>query len=184
MKGIAFTLLNELVEQSFGMETWDTVLQRTGLDGIFTAAGSYPDDDVFRIVTVLSEISGLPPEVLVRTFGEFMFKGFVEQYPHFFPEGQKARELLKSVDSIIHVEVRKLFPDAAPPTFACEERDDGTLLMTYRSPRRLCILAEGLINGAAQYFQEPITHRQIACMYRGADHCCFELTFGGSPDAC
>ncbi|MEZ6060790.1 MAG: heme NO-binding domain-containing protein [Planctomycetaceae bacterium] len=182
MKGIAFTLLNELVEQKFGMEVWDSLLESTGQDGVFTAAASYPDQAILNLVAALSQHSGIAAEDLVRAFGEFMFTGFAQQYPSFFPDGISARELLKSVDGIIHVEVKKLFPDALLPRFEYEEPSADRLVMIYRSERQLCALAEGLINGAAAWFGEPIQHSQTKCTHRGDDHCRFELTFGGRHD--
>jgi hypothetical protein len=179
MKGIVFTLLNELVEESFGMEAWDTLLQKTELDGIYTAAGSYPDQQALSIVKALSEQSGLAADSLLRVFGEYMFSGFVSQYPTFFPKGIRAKELLMSVDGIIHVEVQKLFPDAVLPRFEYEDPAENQLIMRYHSQRKLCTLAEGLINRAAKYFDETIEHTQTKCMLHGDDHCRFELKFGG-----
>ena len=49
--------------------------------------------------------------------------------------------------------------------------------MIYRSQRKLCALAEGLIEGAAEQFGETVTIRHPQCMHRGDEHCRLELTF-------
>ena len=51
--------------------------------------------------------------------------------------------------------VKKLYPDAELPTFDCS-RTEHSLTMLYRSPRCLAALAEGLIQGCADHFREPI----------------------------
>ncbi|MCA9047337.1 MAG: heme NO-binding domain-containing protein [Planctomycetaceae bacterium] len=177
MKGIVFTLFSELVEQTFGPAAWDRLLLSTGDSGIYTAAASYPDESINRLVGALSKQSGLATAKLIRTFGRFMLHGFVQQYPSFFPDGQNAKQLLMSVDGIIHVEVKKLFPDAVLPRFEYEDPAPDRLVMTYRSERGLCALAEGLIDGAGEHFGETITHRQTSCVHLGSDHCRFELLF-------
>ncbi len=164
------------------MEAWDSLLQKAGLNGIYTAAGSYPDLQAFNIVGALSKHSGMATDTLLGVFGEYMFSGFVSQYPTFFPEGIHTKELLKSVDGIIHVEVQKLFPDAILPKFEYEDPSEDRLVMKYTSQRKLCKLAEGLFNGAAKHFGESIEHTQSKCMLLGDDHCRFELKFGSNHD--
>ena len=177
MKGIVFTLFNELVEKAFGLKAWDDLLKRTGQDGIYTAAQTYPDSAILSMVGGLSEQSGVPGGQLLRTFGEFMLKGFVDQYPTFFPAGMSAKELLMSVDGIIHVEVKKLFSEVQLPRFEYEDPAADRLVLIYRSKRQLCALAEGLIDGTAKHFGEKITRTQTLCTHSGSDHCRFELVF-------
>ena len=180
MKGIAFTLLNELVESRFGLKAWDDVLRSTGDDGVFTAAGNYADGRIFNLIRGLSKQTGIAADLLVRTFGEFMFGGFVRHYPGFFEGVESPKELLSSVDGIIHVEVKKLFPEAILPKFDCEDPGEGRLVLIYRSKRKLCSLAESLFNGAAKHFGTTINHHQTKCVHHGDDHCRFELNFGES----
>jgi len=54
----------------------------------------------------------------------------------------------------IHVEVRKLYPDAELPTFTCDTSTPGRLTMLYRSSRPFADLAEGLIAGCIAHFCE------------------------------
>lgn len=178
MKGIVFTLFNELVEQQFGLEAWDSLLRNTGQDGVYTAASTYPDEQILKMVGGLSEQSGLPAQTLVHAFGKFMLKGFVQQYPTFFQGDVTAKQLLKSVDGIIHIEVKKLFPDAILPSFEYEDPCEDQLVMIYRSDRKLCSLAEGLIDGTAEHFGASISRRHTECLLNGDDHCRLELTFG------
>ena len=179
MKGIVFTVLNELVESRFGLSAWDSLLARTGHKGIYTSAASYPDAEAMSLVAGLSLQTGIAAQTLVRVFGKFLFGGFVRHYPCFFTNQQTAKGLLKSVDSMIHVEVKKLYPDAVLPRFEYEDPAENQLVMIYRSPRKLCALAEGLFEGAAAHFGTTIQQTQTRCVHRGDDHCRFELTFGG-----
>ena len=49
--------------------------------------------------------------------------------------------------------------------------------MGYRSPRKLCSFAEGLLLGAADHYGEKLTIEQPLCMKRGDDRCVLEIEF-------
>ena len=49
--------------------------------------------------------------------------------------------------------------------------------MGYRSPRKMCSFAEGLLLGAADHFAERLTIEQPFCMKRGDPQCVLECTF-------
>jgi hypothetical protein len=76
-----------------------------------------------------------------------------------------------SVNSIIHPEVRKLYAGAGCPHFHFEDAPDGALMMGYNSPRRLCALAHGFIEGAADHFGETVNVEHPTCMHRGDAKC-------------
>ncbi|MFT5176074.1 MAG: hypothetical protein ACI8W7_004268 [Gammaproteobacteria bacterium] len=103
------------------------------------------------MVGALHEVSGLPVAQLVRAFGEDSHYQFAENYPASF-HNASAKQLLLSVDEVIHVEVRKLYPDAVLPAFNYEDTHDSRLVMLYKSPRKLCHYAESQIGGIAKHF--------------------------------
>ncbi|MCA9186307.1 MAG: heme NO-binding domain-containing protein [Pirellulaceae bacterium] len=179
MKGIVFTCLNEMVEDTFGVAAWDDMLGQAHLDGVYTAADTYADAEMLALVGAMSDRTGTAPADLIREFGKYMLPKMAEQYPVFFPPGMVARQFLLSVHDIIHVEVKKLFPDAELPTFQYEMPADDQLVMVYRSRRQLCVLAEGLIEGAAAYFGEQLRYKQSQCYHQGDDHCRIEICFMG-----
>jgi hypothetical protein len=178
MKGIVFNLLEEVVRAEYGEDTWDDLLDQAGLDGAYTSLGGYPDSDIFKLVGAASAATGLPPETIVRWFGRKAIPLLGQRYPEFFNSHASARSFLLTLNSIIHPEVRKLYPGADVPTFDIEPTpDDGTMLMGYRSARRLCALAEGFIEGSGDHFGEAIAIEQPSCMHRGDERCLLKITF-------
>ena len=81
--------------------------------------------------------------------------GFMRCTPAFSKGLPSAVDFLFGIESVIHTEVRKLYPDAQLPGFDCVRRDDG-LDMVYASPRHFGDLAEGLIGGAIAHFGDPL----------------------------
>ncbi len=179
MKGAIFTCLQELVEQEHGILFWDKVLAEKSYDsdGIYISTKSYSDEELFSIVTYLSEATKTEPSQLIRSLGEKLFSKLLPMAP---PEAQQARDLrsfLLMVEKIIHVEVLKLYADANLPEFKYDNQQSDYLIMKYTSPRKLCHLSEGLIFGAAAHFKQEITIEQTTCMHSGDDCCTLKILF-------
>lgn len=157
MKGIVFTELIEMVEEDLGLEIADRMIAgaQTKEDGAYTAVGTYDHGELIKLVVSLSKETGIPVAELVQTFGRHLFTQFSKLYPQFFQGIDSALRFLPLVESYIHVEVRKLYPDAELPSFDCVE-GDGTLEMTYRSKRPFADLAEGLVRAAVDYFDDDL----------------------------
>jgi hypothetical protein len=156
MKGTIFVELVKMAEGAFGEDTVDSILDKADLEngGAFTTVGNYPCSELVKIVVAFSDHSGLSPDVLQKMFGHWMLTHFAENYPHFFGDKTDAFSLLESIENEIHVEVRKLYPDAELPTFDTQRSTPDTLLMTYESPRPLAAFCEGMIEAALTYFDE------------------------------
>lgn len=154
MKGIVFTEFLEMVEQRFGLTTMDRIIETAQLDndGAYTAVGTYDHHELLRLVQALCNETGAPVPELVEAFGEYLFDRFTVAFPSFIEGKDSAIAFLLGVDRYIHVEVRKLYPDAELPTFTYETPSADKLIMTYQSRRPLADLAEGLIRGCIKHY--------------------------------
>jgi hypothetical protein len=177
VKGIIFNLAEEVLTDKHGVEVWDEVLERSGLDGAYTSLGSYPDAELFAIVGAASELLGADAGDVVRDLGQGALPLLAERYPEFFAPHRDARSFVLTLNDIIHPEVRKVYPGAEVPEFDFDTSDADVLLMGYRSPRKLCALAEGFVVGAARHYGEVAEVRHLACMHDGADECLLECRF-------
>lgn len=159
MKGMVFTELLDMVEEKFGIDMVDSIIEDADLPvskGVYTAVGTYPHEEVVSLVMQLSKHSGIAPDELLKIYGEHLFARFHGAYPQFFQGATDAFGFLSSIDQYIHVEVRKLYPDAELPHFECE-RDGDTMKMIYSSSRHMEDFAEGLIRGCLKHFNETAT---------------------------
>lgn len=156
MKGIVFTEFLDMVEQKFGYEIVDQIITESKLksNGIYTAVGTYPHSEVVTLLMNLSNKVAIEPTTLLKEFGKYLFDTFLSSYPQFFSAVDNAFAFLHSIDKHIHVEVLKLYPDATLPKFLSKETEDGTLVMTYKSERKMAALAEGLIEKAILHYHE------------------------------
>ena len=169
MKGVVFTEFMDMVEEVFSPEVLDTIIEQSHLPnhGAYTSVGTYDHQEIVRMTTHLSEHLNIPIAVLLKTFGKHLFGRFSQLFPIFFIEPKNAFDFLKKLDSYIHVEVKKLYPDAELPRFYYEQSDEHTLVLYYLSSRHFEDLAVGLIEGSLEYYQHQasITHEPI--IYKG-----------------
>lgn len=177
MKGVVFNLLEEVVVRHHGDDTWDALLDSAGVSGAYTSLGSYADEEMGKLVMAASGALGLPPAEILRWFGREAMPVLAERYPAFFAPHTAARPFVLSVNSIIHPEVRKVYPGANVPTFEFHDVPDGPLVMGYYSARKLCALAQGFIEGAAAHFGETAHFDHPHCMHRGDPKCELRITF-------
>jgi hypothetical protein len=175
MKGVIFNLLEQIVTDELGAETWDALLEKSKLDGAYTSLGSYPDNDLFKIVDAAAEALGKPPQEIVRWTGMRALPLLARRYPNFFTPHKTTRTFVLTLNDIIHPEVRKLYPGADVPEFGFDPRDPHVLRMSYQSARKMCAFAEGLITGSATYFGETAQILQTKCMLHGDSECLFEI---------
>lgn len=177
MKGIVFNLLEDAIVDSHGDEAWETILEAAGVDGAYTALGNYPDVQMTALVASACDLLDAPAERVLQGFGRVALPALAARYPEFLAEHASAKSFLLTLDHTVHREVVKLYPDARPPRFTFEDRDERTLVMHYVSERRLCSLAEGMIEGTATHFGETVALDHTECMHDGADRCTLVATF-------
>jgi len=163
MKGIVFTEFLEMVEQEFEPAMVETILERANLPsgGAYTSVGTYDHAEIVELVAQLSTATGTPPADLIRTFGHYLFGRFVHLFPSYFDGIDSALGFLPRVHDYVHVEVRKLYPDAELPSFVCRSGGGADLEMVYRSKHPFPDLAEGLILGCVDHFHDSMQlHRE------------------------
>ncbi|MBU2941227.1 heme NO-binding domain-containing protein [Shimia thalassica] len=164
MKGVVFVELLSMAESAFGEATVDNVLDEADLDngGAFTAVGNYPCDHLIKLVEGFSEKSGASPEALQQKFGFWMLDFFEKGYSDFFVGKENSFDMLEAIDTEIHVEVLKLYPEAELPSFTTERFGDNQFEMVYSSPRPLVEFCQGLIEACIERFKETATIERTA----------------------
>lgn len=177
MKGIIFHLVEGYVVADGGDAAWDRLLVDADLPGGYSSLGDYDDEDLPRLVAAYSTSHGVGAEDASRAIGRHALLTLAERYPQFFATHTRTRDMLLTLNDVIHPEVRKLQHSATPPHFDYVATDADDFEMGYHSGRRLCFLAEGMISGAAAYYGETVRITQPECMHAGADRCLIRCSF-------
>ncbi len=137
MKGIIFTEFLELVEEKFGLTVLDDILDRAGDEGVYTAVGSYDHRKLVSVIVHLSQVTGLSVEQLQEVFGEAVFDNLLASISNrsSLHQCHSTFQFIRHVEEYIHVEVKKLYPDAKPPEFIFIEQDRMKMVFDYKSAR-------------------------------------------------
>lgn len=171
VKGIVFNLLEEVITTSQGADAWYDVVDKANVSGVYTSLGSYPDAELFALVTEFSESLGLDTAEVLRGFGRAAMPLLADRYSIFFDQHDCASSFILSVNDIIHPEVRKLYSGAGCPHFHFQYDSDGRLIVGYRSPRKLCQLAHGFVEGASDHYRQSVRIEHLLCMNAGDPLC-------------
>lgn len=158
MKGIVFTEFLEFVEDQMGADMVDAIIDDCDLasGGAYTAVGTYPFAELRDLLLALARRAEADPADLLRGFGHKLCRTFTIGHGQYFAAAGSLFDFLGSIEDHIHVEVRKLYPDAELPSLKVAGRTDREMLLDYSSSRGLEALAEGLICASAEHFGETV----------------------------
>jgi len=155
MKGILFTDFVEFMERELPAAAAQVEVRA------YSPLGSYPEDELLALVARAGKAAGLPVSDVLRRFGAQLFRTLATIYPVFLDGVGSAFELLGGIETYVHGEVKKLYPDAEFPGFEVHTRAPGGLELVYRSRRPLADLAEGMMRGCIAWFGDRVDlHRQ------------------------
>lgn len=158
MKGMIFTEFLELVERTYSPEMADALIDSSHLPsgGAYTSVGNYDHREMVSLVMALHRRTDRPVSELLHWFGLNLFDTLATGFPVFFEGKTHPFDVLSGIESVIHTEVRKLYPDAELPAFAVSRLATHTLQLDYHSPRCMDDVAHGLIDGCLAHFQSPV----------------------------
>lgn len=154
MKGTIFIAFCAMVEKHFSPEMLDDIIEATKPEsrGAYTTVGKYPHGEILNYVVELNRRTDIPIETLVKTFGQYLFGHLARGHQQMMDKCDGAMDFLYTLETKVHTQVRKLYPDASLPQFDCAYDDSGALIMDYRSERPMADLAEGLIEASIAHF--------------------------------
>ena len=174
--GIVFTSFRQFVTSRFGLGAASAAWAG---EPPYSITASYADAEFHRLFAHVCEQTGSEADELLREFGVFTGeRTFVLLYPSFYREAGDARRFLLGVEQRIHELIRAVVPEARPPRLGIEPTGADGVRITYDSPRRLCVLLEGLVLGTARHFGQAADVSEVLCMRRGDEACVFEARLG------
>lgn len=164
MKGIILSEFVEFLEDQFGFEVAQKVIDSSGVSskGAYSRVGRYDYQELIQLLTHAVEQTDTDVDDLTQPFADHLFTVFKRDYSVFFEGVSSAAQMLTRIDGHIHVEVKKLYPDAELPKFEYQETED-VLILNYKSPRPLADVAKALVSACLKYFEnrESLTQYSI-----------------------
>ena len=175
MHGVIFASFNDYATARFGADVARRVFED---EPIYLMSEAYDDERLFALVERTAATTDTPVDDLVRDFGYFTAQTtFARLYPAFFAVAGGARPFLLTVEERIHELVRATIPNARPPELRVAPLGDDGVQIAYKSPRQLCVLLTGLLEGTASHYGERANIVESECMRNGAPACLFDVRF-------
>ena len=158
MKGIIFRAFIDHVEDRYGLAVADAMISGSDLgnQGAYTSVGTYDPAELIKMIGCLSQQVGTDVAGILKEFGTGLFQGLVDAYPKLVVQHADSFSLIEAIETNIHVEVRKLYPDAELPSFSHQLVEPDRMILIYSSSRGLADFAEGLLRGCFDYFGDTI----------------------------
>jgi len=180
MYGLVNKGIEELVVTNFGVEKWELIKLKAGVDvDVFISNEGYPDDLTFKLVGAAVEVLGIPAEDILIAFGEhWVLQTAAQNYgPMMKSGGSSLKEFLVNLPNF-HTRVAMIYPNLEPPRFQCTDVMDGGLHLHYHSHRSgLTSFVTGLIQGLGKLYETPCTSTILKRKDQGEDHDVFAVTW-------
>src|SRR5205823_2311916 len=144
------------------------------------ASRVYNDETLLAGVGAACKLTGLPANVLLQEYGRyFMLNGLTSHLcAYLLVQVHSGRDLLLTMRNA-HAQMRRTPDGLIPPLFGFEllSSNPNGLALIYDSPRQLCSVLWGAIEGAAERYGERVQIREAVCMKGGAALCRLEAIF-------
>ncbi len=144
------------------------------------ASRVYNDETLLAGVGAACKLTGLPADVLLQEYGRyFMLNGLTSHLcAYLLGQVHSGRDLLLTMRNA-HAQMRRTPDGLTPPLFSFEplSSNPNGLALIYDSPRQLCSVVWGAMEGAAQRYGERAHILEHTCMKHGAALCRLEVTF-------
>ena len=164
MKGAIVNCLAELVKTKFGTEKWQESLEKAGIPrkSTFLVTQDVDDDVVMKVLGSVCKTLNISLVQAADVFGEYWVNVYAPRiYAPYYHGVNSAKDFLLKMDDI-HKRTTKNIPNAHPPRFDYEWKDDKTLIMTYISHRSLIDIMIGLVKGVGKYFKEDLKIKKLS----------------------
>jgi hypothetical protein len=177
MKGIVFVNFNEFINELWGDEFWDNLLNEAELPsgGVYTTFGTYDDQKLFTLICL-----GVDKKNIYVKYAQFVsVKWAFREFYSFAPAGvhnfTDVFESAHTVQSFIHLEADKLDTDTLPPKSMFLSETPKKILSHYQSAGKLCFLCEDILPSPATHTGQKVKVSQIGCEYESGRCCVLEV---------
>lgn len=169
MHGLIFASFRDYLVSEHGEEAASDVLAG---EPLYSLGEAYPDEQFLMLLERACATTALPLDELLFEFGVFTAATtFAGLYSVLFKMSPTARTFLLTVETPIHDVIRKALPDARPPSLAVTDLGEDGLEIVYTSPRRICAMLRGLVEGTGRVYGESLVVEEPECMHRGDPAC-------------
>jgi predicted hydrocarbon binding protein len=172
MNGVFHKGLKDFTVERYGRDTWRAARDAAGVEErVYLPVDSFPDHEFIELVQALAAEAPDSPFEVLEAFGRFVAGRLVETYGGMIEDDWDAMDLLEHLESSVHEPLRTHNERLDPPRIEATRDGPSQVTIRYRSPRKLCPVATGLIRGVADHYDQEVYVSEPRCMHEGDDLC-------------
>jgi hypothetical protein len=187
MHGLIFVTWEKYLADRFGSALLDAYRDEIGETAASAPLASrlYDDATLLAGVRAANQLTGVSADTLLREYGRyFIINGLTNHLcSYVLSQIHSASALLLAMRDV-HARLRHTHEGMTPPFFNYEAPlHPNEVSLIYDSPRHLCSVLWGAIEGAAERYGEQVRIVERTCMKRGGELCRIEAHFSApAPD--
>ena len=164
MKGTVFVCLRELVIGASDEVTWRACILDAGFDPftIFTPNSDVAEERTLPLITAICKRLNLTLVQAADAFGEHWVNVYSPRlYKHLYSKHKTSRAFFEDINAM-HQRLTRQVPNARPPRFVLEWKNDKVLVMHYQSGRSLIDIAVGMARAIGRYYGEALEVTRVS----------------------
>ncbi len=155
MSGLIFVSFIQMIEENFGLEILQTIIEKGKLksEGVYVRGDSYDKKEFFILLNALSSEINMSKRDILKMYGESLSDYLNDTYPEFF-EGKNLKSVLLNLNNVVTKDLKLIYRDIYLPVVNINE--DGTKKVVIEfvcSAGREDVL-EGFIRGVGRLYSE------------------------------
>jgi hypothetical protein len=172
MQGFIHLLLEAYVGERIGPRALPEIRRLAGVSGPPLATQFFPDEVTFKLIQAAASLQRIDAGEFLYQFGiYFITAPLMERSFRTFLEGQHSARAFVMQATSIHRALEISMPRATMPKLRYIEHNAELLEIIYDSPRHFCRFLQGILEGVAIRFHEPLEVHEMECQHRGAPAC-------------
>ncbi|WP_436346379.1 heme NO-binding domain-containing protein [Natronorubrum sp. FCH18a] len=174
MHGIVHKTLKEYVVDRTDEDTWETILDRAGLEpALYLPVSTYDDHEIDAILSTLSSMATQSRRQIERDFGRTLAPELLSTFNAHVRE-EDLFALLERLERV-RDDVDAATDETSLPAVSGTGETDGGVRVTHRTHRKpaYCGLARGILEGIADEFDADATVTEQRCVDDGEEACVF-----------
>ncbi|WP_226482127.1 heme NO-binding domain-containing protein [Natrinema amylolyticum] len=178
MHGIVHKTLKEYIVDRTDDDTWDTIVEQSGLEPkLYLPVSHYDDGEIDAILETLSTMATQDRQAIERDFGTTLAPELLSTFSAHVKRDWDLPELLAELEDV-YDNIETATENTSIPELSCTRESDHAIV-TYDTHReqRYCGLAHGILEGVVAAYDADATVAKTACVDDGDEACRFRVDF-------
>jgi hypothetical protein len=180
MYGIVNKAIEDLVSENYGIEIWEKVKEKSGVDvEYFLSNEPYDDAITYQLAGAAADVLGITVTQVLHAFGEWwILKTGKEKYGGLMEAGgHNLKEFLANLP-MFHNRIMLMYPKLTPPEFKVSNQEENSIHVHYHSKREgLQEFVRGLLNGLAKMYNVEASIELLQTRDEGSTHEIFKVSW-------